>query len=128
MLVQGLHSLVARDKGLHIQAEGLSPAQTHRSAEEGILPAYRAEVEAAAGAQGGLVGPVVLEEGGCSGPWKWEASEQWEEGDLSGRGMAETEGAAAEVAWGPGTDRRTLKMEEDQEEEKIQVERKEGAL
>lgn len=27
--VQGLHNLVAQDKGLHIQAEGLSPAQKH---------------------------------------------------------------------------------------------------
>lgn len=29
VLVQGLRSLVAQDTGLHIQAEGLSPAQTH---------------------------------------------------------------------------------------------------
>lgn len=29
VLVQGLRSLVAQDKGLHIQAEGLSPGQTH---------------------------------------------------------------------------------------------------
>lgn len=127
VLVQGLRSLVARDKGLHIQAEGLSPAQTHRFAEEGILPACRAE-EAAAGDQGGLAGPVVLEAGGCSGPWKWEASEHWEEGDLSGRGMAGMEGAAVGVAWGLGTGWREVRLEEDQEEEKIQVERKEGAL
>lgn len=29
VLVQELHSWVARDKGLHSQAEGLSLAQTH---------------------------------------------------------------------------------------------------
>lgn len=126
--MEGLHSLVVRDKGLHIQAEGLSPAQMHHSAEEGMLPACRAELEAAAGAQGGLVGPVVLEAGGCSGPWKWEASERWEEGDLSGRGMAGMEGAAVGVAWGLGTGQRQVRLEEDQEEEKIQVERKEEAL
>lgn len=45
-------------------------------------------MDAAAGAQEGLVGPVVLEAGDCSGPLKWEASESREEGDLSGRGMA----------------------------------------
>lgn len=45
-------------------------------------------MDAAAAAQEGLVGPVVLEAGDCSGPWKWEASESREEGDLSGRGMA----------------------------------------
>lgn len=128
MLVQGLHSLVARDKGLHILAEGLSPAQTHHSAEEGIPPACQAEVEAAAGAQGGLVGPVVLEAGGCSGPWKWEASEHWEEEDLSGRGMVGMEGAAVGVAWGLGTGQMGVRLEEDQEEEKTQVERKEGVL
>lgn len=96
--MQGLHSLVAQDKGLHIQAEGLVLVQKHlkrynntsmmekttehyvastqswtpyRSAEGGIL-ACQAEVEAAAGAQWGLVG--LVEAGGCSGPWKWEAS------------------------------------------------------
>lgn len=68
VLVQGLHSLVARDKGLHSQAEGLSLAQTHHSAEEGILSACQAVMEAAAGAQEGLVGPEVLEAGGCSEP------------------------------------------------------------
>lgn len=71
--VQGLHSLVARDKGLHNRAEGLSPARTHHSAEGGILSACQAELEAAAGAREGLVGPVdpvVLEAGGCSEPWK----------------------------------------------------------
>lgn len=67
-------------------------------------------MEAAAGVQ---------EAGGCSEPLKWEASELWEEVDLSGRelaeregavvgvvsdkGMAEREGAAAGVAWGLGT-------------------------
>lgn len=71
---------------------------------------------------------MVLEAGGCSGPWKWEASEHWEEGDLSGRGMAGMEGAAVGVAWGLGTGWREVRLEEDQEEEKIQVERKEGAL
>lgn len=75
VLVQVLRSLVARDTGLHSRAEGLLPAQTHHSAEEGILPACQTEMEAAAWAQEGLVGPVVLEAGGCSGPWKWEASE-----------------------------------------------------
>lgn len=90
--------MVARDKGLHSQAEGLSPAQMHHSAEEGILPACQAEMEAAAWAQEALVGPVVLEAGGCSGPWKWEAFELWEVADLSGRGMAVMEGAAVGVA------------------------------
>lgn len=126
--MQGLHSLVAQDKGLHIQAEGLSPAQTHHSAEEGILPACWAEVEAAAGAHGGLVGPVVLEAGGCSGPWRWEASEQWAEGGLSGRGMAGMKGAAVGEAWGLGTGQREQMLEEDQEEEMTQAERKEGVL
>lgn len=86
------------------------------------------EVAAAAGAQGGLVGPVVLEADGCSGPWKWEASEQWEEGDLSGRGVAGMEGAAVGVAWGLGTGQREVWLEEDHEEEMTQVERKEGVL
>lgn len=126
--MQGLHSLVAQDMGLHIQAEGLSPAQTHHSAEEGILPACRAEVEAAAGARAGLVGPVVLEAGGCSGPWRWGASEQWEEGGLGGRGMAGMRGAAAGEAWGLGTGQTEEMLEEDQEEEKTQAERKDGAL
>lgn len=97
----------------------------HRSAEEGILPAYQAELEAVAGAQSGLVDPVVLGEGGCSGPWKWEASENWEEGHLSGKGMAVREGAAVGVAWDLGIG---LSLGEDQEEEKTQVERREGAL
>lgn len=121
--------MVARDTGLHSQAEGLSPGRTHHSAEEGILPACQAEMEAAAWAQEGLVGPVVLEAGGCSAPWRWEASEIWEEGGLSGRGMAGMEGAAVVVAWGLGTGQRPLRLEEeDQEEEKTRAERKEGAL
>lgn len=85
-------------------------------------------MEAAAGAQEDLVGPVVLEAGGCSGPWKWEASENWEEEDLSGRGMAGMEEADVGVAWGLGTGQRELRLEEDQEEEKTQIERKEGVL
>lgn len=44
------------------------------------------------------MGPVVLEACGCSEPWMWEASELWEEGVLSGRGMAGIEGAAVAVA------------------------------
>lgn len=122
--MQGLHSLVGRDKGLHSQAEGLSPVQMHHFAEEDILPACQAEMEAAAGPQEGLVGPVVLEAGGCSGPWKWVASEHQEEGDLSDRGVVGMEGAAVEVAWGLGTGSRKLRLEE----EKTQVERKEGVL
>lgn len=85
-------------------------------------------MDAAAGAQEGLVGPVVLEAGDCSGPWKWEASESWEEGDLSGRGMAGVEGAAAGVAWGLGTAQREVRLEEDQEEEMTPAERKVGVL
>lgn len=85
-------------------------------------------MEAAAGAQEDLVGPVVLEAGGCSEPWMWEASELWEEVDLSGRGMAGMEGAAVGVAWGLGTDQRELRLEEDQEEERIRAERMEGVL
>lgn len=83
-------------------------------------------MEAAAGAQRGLVDPVVLEAGGCSGPWKWEASENWEEGDLSDKGVAGMEGAAVGVAWGLSTGQRELRVEEDHEEEKTQVERMEG--
>lgn len=120
--------MVARDKGLHIQAEGLSPAQTHHSAVEGNLPASRAVMEAAAGAQAGPLGPVVLEAGGCSGPWRWEASEHWEEGGLSGRRMVGMEGAVVGVAWVLGTGQRELRLEEDQEEEKTQVARKEVVL
>lgn len=127
MLVQGPHSLVEPDTGLHIQAEGLSPGQMHRSAEVGILPVCQAEVEAAAGAQGGLVGPAVLEAGGCSGPLKWEASEQWEVGDLSDKGMAGMEEVAAEVAWGLGMGQRQVRLEEDQEVEKTLAEKKEAA-
>lgn len=85
-------------------------------------------MEAVAGAQEGLVGPVVLEACGCSGPWKWEASERWKEGDLSGTGRAVMEGAAVGVAWRLSTGQRELKLEEDQEEEKTQVERKQGVL
>lgn len=70
-----LHSLVAQGKGLNTQAEGLLPAQKHHSAEEGNLSASQAEMEAAVVAQEGLVGPVVLEAGDCSEPWKWEAFE-----------------------------------------------------
>lgn len=82
------------------------------------------------GGQGGQVGPVVLEGGGCSGPWKWEASEHWEEGDLSGKGVAGMEGAAVGVACGLGIGQREVKLEglEDQEEEKSQAERKEVVL
>lgn len=126
--MQGLHSLVAQDKGLHSQAEGLLSAQTHHFAEGDILLAFQGEMEAAAGAQEAQVGPVVLEAGGCFGPWKWEASELWEEGDLSDRGMAGIEGAAAGVAWGLKNGQRELRLEEDQEEEKAQAEKKEGVL
>lgn len=81
-------------------------------------------MEAGAGFQGGLVAPVALEAGGCSGPWKWEAPEKWEEGDLSGKEMAGVEGAAAAgVAWGQGTGQRAVRLEEDQAEEKTQAER-----
>lgn len=80
-------------------------------------------MEAGAGSQGGLVGPVVLEAGGCSGPWKWEAPEKWEEGDLSGKEMAGVEAAAAGVAWGQGIGQRAVRLEEDQVEEKTQAER-----
>lgn len=73
------------------------------------------------------MGPVVLEAGGCSGPWRWEASEIWEEGGLSGRGMAGMAGAAVGVARGLGTGQRASRLE-DQEEEKTQAERKEGVL
>lgn len=103
--------MVAQGKDLHTQAEGLSPAQMHHSAEEGILSACQAEMEAAVGVQEGLVGPVVLEGGGCSEPWKWEAFELWEDGALSDRGMAEMKGAAAGVARGLGTDKKGLKLE-----------------
>lgn len=100
----------------------------HRSAEEGILPVCRAEMEAAAWAQEGPVGPVVREAGGCSGPWRWEASELWEEVDPSGTEMAGMEGAAVGVAWGLGTGQRAWRLEKDQEAEKTQAERKEGRL
>lgn len=72
--MQGLRSLVGQDKGPGIQAEGLSPAQKLHSAVVDILSPCQAEVEAAAGAQEGLEGPVgpvvqeVLEAGGCSVP------------------------------------------------------------
>lgn len=128
VLAQGLHSLVARDKGLHSQAGGPSPAQKHHSAEVGILPACQAELEAAAWAREGTEGPVVLEAGGCFGPWKWEASERWEEMDLRDKVMAGMEGAAAGEAWGLGIGWRELRWEEDQQKEKIQIERKEGVL
>lgn len=120
-----LHSLVAQGTGLHSRVEDLSPAQMHHSAEEGILPACLAEVEAAAGAQGGL---VVLEAGDCSGPWRLEASVHQEGADLSGREMAGMEGAAVGVASGEGTGQRRGRLEEDQEEGKTLVERKEVAL
>lgn len=128
VLVQELRSWVARDKGLHSQAAGLSAVRMHHSVEEGILPACQAEREAAAWAQEGMLGPVVLEAGGCSGPWMWEASELWEEVDRRGRGVAGMEGAAVGVAWGLGTGQRELRLEEDQEEEMNQAERKEGVL
>lgn len=65
VLVQELRSLVARDMGLHSQAEDLSPARMHHFAEGGIHLACPAEVEAAARAQ---EGQVVLEEDGYSVP------------------------------------------------------------
>lgn len=34
VLVQGLHSLVAQDKGLHSQAEGLLPVHKHLDREK----------------------------------------------------------------------------------------------
>lgn len=71
---------------------------------------------------------MVLEAGGCFEPLKWEASELWVEGALSGRGMVGMEEAAVGVACGSGTGQMQLRWEEDQEEEKIQAERKEGAL
>lgn len=127
--------MVAQDRDLHSPAEGLSPAQTHHSAEEGILPACLAVTVAAAGAQGGPGGLVVLEvlavleACGCSEPWKLEASEKHlGEGDLSGRGMAGREGAAAGVAWGRGMGQKEERMEEDQVVEKSQVERMEVLL
>lgn len=126
VLVQGLHSLVAQDTGLHSQAEDLSPAQTHRSAEEEILLACPAEVEPAAGVQGDQ---VVLEAGGCSEPWRLEASEHREEEvDLSGKGMAGMEEAAVGVASGLGRGQRKVKLEEDQEQGKTLVERMEVVL
>lgn len=85
-------------------------------------------MEAAAWAQEGLVGPVVLEAVGCSGPWKWEASELGEEGDLSGRGVVEMEGDAVGVAWGLSTGQRALRLEKNHEEEKTQAERKEEGV
>lgn len=63
-----------------------------------------------------LEGPVVLERGGCSEPWKWEAFELWEDEALSDRGMAEMKGIAAGVAWGLGTGKKGLKLEEEKAE------------
>lgn len=125
MQVQELHSLVAQDMGLHSRAEDPSPDQTHRSAEGGTPRACLAEVEAAAGAQGGL---VVLEAGDCSGPWRLEASVHQEGEDLSGRGMAGMEGAAVGVASDEGTGQRRGRLEEDQEVGRTLVERKEVVL
>lgn len=97
---------------------------THHSAEEGNQAACQAVMEAAAGPQEGLVGPAVLEAGGCSGPWRWEAFELWEAGALSYRGMAGMEGVAAAVAWDRGTDKKVLRWEEDRGEGRTQAERK----
>lgn len=51
MLGQGLHNLVGRDKGLHIQVEGLSPAQKHleeEAAEEEEESEIRSVIESEA--------------------------------------------------------------------------------
>lgn len=101
--MQGRHNLVAQGRGLHIQVEGLSPAQKHHSAAEGILQACLAEVEDGAGLHGA---PVVLEADGYSGPWTWGAPEKWEEGDLSGRETAGGPAAVGVVAWSWGTGQR----------------------
>lgn len=123
--MQELRSSVAQDMGLHSRAEDLSPAQTHHSAEGGTPLACPAEVEAAAGAQGGR---VVLEAGGCSGPWRLEASVHQEGAALSGRGMAGMEEAAVGGASGEGTGQRKGRLEEDQGVGRTQVERKEVVL
>lgn len=127
--VLGHHSLVVRDKDLDNLAGDFLPAQMHHSVEEGNLSACQAEVGVAAGVQEGLVAPVVLKVGGCSEPLRWEASELLEEEALSGRGMVGKDGAAVVgVALGPSTGQKQLRLEEGQEEEKTQAERKEGAL
>ena len=62
----------------------------HRSAEEDNLPACQAEAEAAAGVPGAFVGPgvrAVQEGGGWFGPWSWEASGPWGEGEETKRGV-----------------------------------------
>lgn len=137
---QARRSLVALDKGLHSQAEGLSPAHRLHFAEEGIQKGLQVEEEAAeeareaaVGVQGVLgVDPVVLAAGGCSVTLTKEASALWVEGALSGTGKAES-GVEPGAEFVVASAQRETGLNESmwegvREEEKTLVEKKEALL